>query len=175
MEILNRYSQNIPKTVQQDRPIGTSKLGTPVYADIIFKAGSYEGPIDGQTINFPQVQLQAVLMDVSQAKVIIKTEIAGRNGTVKEYIGLGDYQISISGIITGDNGVRPVQEISDLRKMLNAPVPIQVASSYLQEMGIDSLVVETYDMPELEGGRSYQTFQINCSSDIPQELRLTDV
>ena len=175
METINRYAQNIPKTTNADKPIGTSKLGTPVYSDIIFQAGSYEGPTQGQTISFPQVQLQAVLMTVDQAKVIIKTEIAGRNGTAKEYIGLSDYQISINGIITGDNGVRPTQDISNLKKMLDAPVVIQVASSFLQEMGIDNIVVDSYNLPEMEGGRAYQTFTISCSSDIPQELRIADV
>ena len=59
--------------------------------------------------------------------------------------------------------------------MLDAPVVIQVASSFLQEMGIDNIIVDSYNMPEMEGGRAYQTFTINCSSDTPQELRIADV
>lgn len=174
METINRYSQNIPKNVPRDKAIATSALGTPVYCDITIYGGSYEGATAGQTISFPQINLQSVLISVTQNKVIIKTEIAGRNGTVKEYIGLSDYLVTINGIITGENGVRPRQAIADFVKMLVAPIPIKVASQYLQDMGIDSLCIETYDLPQDEGGYNYQTFQLNCISDLPEEIRIAD-
>ncbi len=59
--------------------------------------------------------------------------------------------------------------------MLDAPVPIPVASEYLNNMGIYYLVVESYELGQEAGGYSYQTFTISTLSDYPQELRLTNV
>ena len=121
------------------------------------------------------MRYEAVIITVAQAKNIVKTEIQGRNGTVKEYIGLGDYEVTINGIITGTNGKRPNDQIQALQKMLDAPIPIEVASAYLQGFGINYLVVDSYEMGEDEGGYAYQKFSISCLSDIQQELQLSNL
>ena len=166
----------IDQTDSRDKELyRSSQLGTPVYTNITFSAGSYESNTPGKTISYGPVTYEAVLITVSQAKKIIKTEIQGRDGTVKEYIGMDDYQVQINGIITGPNGHYPKDDVSALKAILDAPVPIDVACTYLQTLGIDSLVVEQYEMGQQEGGYSYQTFSISCISDVPQELRIANV
>ena len=140
---------------------------------IRFEAGSYEDN-NGNTITFQQLAYKTALVSVGQSKKIIKTEMQGRDGTVKEYIGLDDYAVTVTGIITGENGVAPTQEVIDLKNMLDAPIPIDVVCPYLQNLGIYSLVVESYELPQFEGGVSYQNFTINFSSDIPIALRISE-
>jgi hypothetical protein len=140
---------------------------------IRFEAGSYEDN-NGNTITFQQLSYKTALVSVGQSKKIIKTEMQGRDGTVKEYIGLDDYAVTVTGIITGENGVSPTQEVIDLKNMLDAPIPIDVVCPYLQNLGIYSLVVESYELPQFEGGVSYQNFTINFSSDIPIALRISE-
>jgi hypothetical protein len=166
---------NIPQDVNIDPVLYTSPLGTPVYADITFLAGRYETNTKGVYKEWLELKYAAVLITVTQAKKIIKTEIQGRDGTVKEYIGMDDYVVQVNGVITGSNGQHPADEIANLNKMLVAPIPVDVACAYLQNLNILSLVVESIELAQDAGGRSYQSFSLTCVSDIPQELRITNV
>lgn len=165
----------IDPTVTLDPEIYRSDLGTPVYTNIEFSSGQYETNTKGVFKQFGPMRFEAVLITVSQAKKIIKTDIQGRNGTVKEYIGDDDYAITINGIITGANGQYPIDDVSRLKKILDAPIAIGVSSRFLQNLGIISLVVEEYEISQKEGGYSYQTFSISCISDVPQELKVINV
>lgn len=166
---------NIDQTDNQDEPLYTSALGTPVYSDITFQQGTYSTNTPGVNKTFGPITYQAVLITVSQAKKIIKTEIQGRDGTVKEYIGLDDYSVTINGIITGPNGHYPIDEVSALKAMLDAPIAIDVACTFLQALGIHSMVVDSYTLEQKEGGYSYQTFSISCLSDTAQELQFLNI
>lgn len=167
-----KYS--IPQGGQKDAHISISVLNTPVYSDINFLPKTYTDNAGRQVTTKGQVY-EAVLITVSQAKKIIRTEIQGRDGTVPEYVGMDDYQVVVNGIITKPNGVHPVDEIADLKKMLDAPVAIDVACFYLQNLGIQSLIVLDYTFEQQAGGYSYQTFSITFSSFIPQQLRLNGI
>jgi hypothetical protein len=142
---------------------------------IKFNGSSYPTSIDGQTKSFPDIILKSALISVSQAKQIIKTQIQGRDGSVKEYIGLDDYAISIVGTITSTNNVEPIQDRLDLKAMLDAPISIGVVCPYLNQLGITDVVIESYDLPQQAGGISYQTFSINCISEYANQLRIASV
>jgi len=59
--------------------------------------------------------------------------------------------------------------------MLDAPIALDITCPFLNQLGIQKAVVESYELPQNEGGISYQTFTINLISDIPVELRITGV
>jgi hypothetical protein len=165
----NPYDGKIPDIgyyYLSDYPIATSSLGTPVYTNLVFKGGSYTNSA-GKQSTFADVELQTVLLQVSQAKKIIKTEIQGRDGTVKEYIGMDDYHISVNAIINGSNGYYPAEDVSTLKQILDAPVTIDVACNYLLMLGIKSIVVESYAFEQQAGMYSQQKVSINCISDTP--------
>lgn len=179
----NNPNFSIDNTDNRDQPLNyQSLLNTPIYTNIEFLPGSYETKTKGvfnsfgSTVDGPdRLRYEAVLVTVSQSKKIIKTEIQGRDGTVKEYIGLDDYEVTVNGVITGANGVRPIDQITALKKMLDAPISINVASTSLQLLGINSLVLESYELAEQEGSYSYQTFSLSFISDTQQELELTNL
>lgn len=150
-------------------------LTTPVFTDLEFQSVTYETNIKGRFITTPNIKYYTVLLGVTQAKKIVKTEIQGRDGTVKEYIGMDDYGITINGVITAGNGYSPASDVSQLKQILDAPIPIPVASAYLNNLSITNLVIESYELAQEAGGYSYQTFTINAISDVPVELRLSNV
>jgi hypothetical protein len=156
-----------------DAKLYDSILGTPVYADITLVGGTYTDNITGKAVEFPTLRFDSVILTVDFAARIVKTEIQGRNGTVKEYIGEDDASVSIQGVIVGHNGHYPALEVSSLNEWRKAPVAKAVTSTYLQNLGITNLVVEDCSIPQIAGGYSYQTFTINCISDIPVELKIT--
>lgn len=160
-----------PLNTRSSDYLGTT-LGTPVFADVTLKGGQYTDNITGSVITYPEIKLATVLLTVSFAARIVKTEIQGRDGTVKEYIGQDDAKVSINGIITGRNGHYPAFEVGLLNEWRRAPVSKSVVSAYLQNLGINNLVVESFDIPQIAGGYSYQTFSMECISDAPVELKI---
>lgn len=139
-------------------------------AALKFKGGSYPSDVEGQFITFPDVTLYTALITISQSKKIVRTDIVGRNGQVREYIGMNDYQVNITGTITGENNVRPTSEILNLKKVLDAPCEIEVECEFLNQFGIFNLIIDSADTPQDAGGVSYQTYNINCSSELPANL-----
>lgn len=164
----------LPVSQEPDTPIATSYLGTPVFADLTLKGGQYVDNITGEQVTFEDIRFEAVLISVDFSARIVKTEIQGRNGTIKEYIGEDDAKVGIQGVICGWNGHYPALEVSKLNEWRKAPIAKAAVSSYLQNLGIQSLVVEDCSIPQIAGGYSYQTFSMNCISDIPVELKITN-
>lgn len=149
----------------------TGQLGTAIYEQVTFGGTnqaerSYYG-IDGNIYTVPSMTFDAVLIDVSFPRNIVKTEIQGRNGTVKEYIGEGDPNITFRGVITGKNGQRPSVEIANLKEMIKAPISIPVISNYLNSLDIYYVVFEERSLSLEEGGYSYQAFSLSAIGDSP--------
>jgi hypothetical protein len=175
-----------------DEPIGgLSVLGTPVYSNLKIYGFSFTDnqgnlqtlPNDqygsGQNANTRigsnngHYQLfDSVLITLTQPIRVVKTEIQGRDGTVKEYIGKDDAQLVINIGIFGKNGVYPASEVQKLKRWLDAPLSKKITAWWLNDLGINNIVVTDYTMPQVEGGYSYQLFSINAISDAPVEVPL---
>lgn len=168
----NPYDGKIDQTSFVDPELYKSSLGTPVVTNVVLRGGSYKNT-SGQQIVFNDITLNTVLVTVSQAKKIVMTEIQGYDGTVKEYIGLDDYQVTINGIITGPNGHYPQDEVNALHQLAKAPIAIKVTSRYLQNIDINMLVVKDFFYDQEAGGYSKQNFTLNCVSDAPLILQIT--
>lgn len=160
---------NINQKTFADKPVSVSSLGTPVFSNLQFLADNYTDNY-GKVTSFKTITFDAVIMTVSQSKNIVITQIQGRDGTVKEEIGLGDYIITINGIITGGNGHYPIDEVREFKKMLNANKTLEVVSTYLQNLDVTNLVIKDYEFAQEYGGYSYQRFSITALSDSLQEI-----
>ena len=155
-----------------DKELYKSKLNTSVVSDLTVPAFQYTDPITGTVYDVPELKIYDVLIKTTALKVIIKTYITGLSGSVKEYITSGDNDVVLEGRITGQNGVYPYDEVNALNKLSDAPVAFKVVSSFLQNLDIDSLVCNSIEMNQDEGGYSYQKFTMYCSTDIPVELNI---
>ena len=148
-----------------------SLMGTSVWSNLIFPAGTYE-TLEGDEIEFDEIVFNSALLSVNQSKNIITTNVQGRNGSVKEYVSDGDFAISISGVLTGAGAdIYPEIEAINIIEILKAPVSLKVESEFLNFFGIDEIVVTGYSMPQVSGSRNTQPFQINALSDEALELK----
>lgn len=156
-----------------------SWLGTPVYDLLRIPAFSYTDN-NGQQVNIgAAIDFETVLLEVSQTKNIVTTAVQGRNGTVKEYISEGDYQISITGVISSKfNNVAPFESdityVNSVFAMLKANVAIPVACNFLDMFQINSMVVLDYKFNQIEGARNTIGFSMNCLSDEPYEIKYSE-
>lgn len=148
-----------------------SKFGLPMFDVLLFNAVNYTSN-DGKEISVPNFSMGAALCDVTMTRNIVKTQIAGRNGTVKEYMSDGDYQINIKGVLSSlYQNVAPKDSMNQLLGFCNAPVNFNVTSNFLGYFGIYTVVVEDYSFNQLEGKRNVISFELHCSSDMPIEIK----
>ena len=163
----NPYAGRIDQTDTADKGLGyNSPLGTPVIVDLTLKGGFYKDNA-GKLVSFNDIVLLNVLVNVSQSKKIVCTEIPGMDGTIKEYIGMGDYELSIVGALDGPNGHYPIDEVNTLHQICKASVPVDVVSRHLLNFDIYSIVIKDFSYDDEPGGYSSQRFSIQAVSDVP--------
>ena len=155
-----------------DKPLYMSELGTPVYDDVTFESVTYTDAVTGKQNTTPQIKLQAILIDVTFPRKLVKTEIQGRDGVVTEYIGEGSPTVTFRGVITAKNGVMPDIAVANLLFLITAPVPIKVTSRYLNNLDIYTVIFEDRTFGQEEGSHSYQPFTLNAYSEKPLELQI---
>jgi hypothetical protein len=168
-----------PEPSDDPIPDYLSMLGTPVYANLQFlktsgtSADNSLGVGEQNGNSEVLLTIDTVMMNVNQSKNIVRTPIAGRDGTVKEYISDGDFDISISGrLVTPYANVYPREEVNILFELLSLKKQIPVASDFLLLFNIDSIVVLNYTITEVEGSRNQVEFSINALSDKAEEIIL---
>ena len=159
-----------------------SYLGTPVFSNLEIPAGQYKN-LKGEVIPFDGIRIDTVLFDVSIEKNIVRTPINGRDGTVKQYISLGDYAISCQGILIGssdavnsgfdvdETNIVPELEIRKLNEIMRVPQEIEVVSEFLDFFDISTVVIEGANFSQREGFRDSIYFSLGMLSDAPIELK----
>ncbi len=141
----------------------TTYLGTPVFADIILANQAEDR----------KIQLIASVVEVSQSKIIERTTVRGRNGTVKEYWSMDDYSVRIRGaLIDPRPDYYPKDVVDTLQLLLAEPESLKVVSRFLQLFGIYEITVSNYTFLPIEGKTNVQFFDIQAYSDEPEELVL---
>jgi hypothetical protein len=147
------------------------KFGLPVFDEIFFEAINYTSN-DGKEIKVPNFSMGTALCSVNMTRNIVKTVVAGRNGTVKEYMSDGDYGINIKGVLASlYQNAPPKDSINQLLGFCNCPQEFRVASNFLNYFGIYSIVIESYNFDQSEGQRNVVPFELNCLSDTPPEIK----
>lgn len=149
----------------------TNFFGTQVITSLEIEPFKYNDLNGAQISILRGVKVDAVVMTVTQSKNIITTPIQGRNGSVKEYVSDGDYQIEIEGVLATRDNSYPIDDVNNLIQILKAPVAIKMVSKYLAHFGISDVVVTGYEMPQATGYENMQQFRISGLSDKPLELQ----
>lgn len=172
MALINIKNQ-IPKSfddISFEESIGVSQLGTLLFDDITFPAGSYK-TLEGVIVEYEKLQLQSVLMIVGQSKNIVKTQISGRNGTVKEYNNDGDYQIALQANINELENVFPAEQIQAFQEIKKVPESIPILSKILNSFfEIDNVVIEDFSLNP-QTGKGNVIIDIKLESDLPFDVK----
>ena len=155
--------------------VKNGKLGQPIFDEFSFLADNvnrltYEMPSEygkNTVIIAAPFTFETALIEINQTKNIVKTSIAGLNGTVKEYMSNGDFIVNLKGVIVGDvANQRPDRnDLNALIAFLNAPLAIPINCSFCEEFKINSVVIESYRFGQREGARNIIDIEINMISD----------
>lgn len=119
------------------------------------------------------------VVTVTQEKHIVRTTLVGLNGTIKEYICNGDYDISISvGIVAVDSNGQIVDEypkegIRKVREFLNENKAVEVTSAFLSIFGIGRMVVTRFSLKQ-ETASNRQTIEVRALSDEDYVIKSTE-
>lgn len=113
----------------------------------------------------PQVTIQG--SNVLVKKQVSKGEV---RGTIKERWSQGDYNISIRGILMGEGGKYPSDDVKKLRSFCEAG-KILVKSPQMELFSINQIVVESWDIP-FTAGQANQAYTISAVSDDIYKLLL---
>ena len=113
----------------------------------------------------PQVTIQG-------SNVLVKKQVqkGAVRGTIKERWAQGDFRISISGILMGEDGRYPSEDVKRLRSFCEAG-KILVKSPQMELFSINQIVVEDWAMP-FTAGQANQAYTINAVSDDIYKLLL---
>lgn len=122
---------------------------------------------------------------ISNSKTIIRTPLAERKGTVKEEFNTDDYKITIKGfLIDKEQRLFPEDDLLKLKGFFetNSRVFLDNALSniFLEEQGLPedeqyAVVVTSFDLPEVEGGRKHvRPFVLQLESDYVFTLEVED-
>jgi hypothetical protein len=148
-----------------------SKFGLPVFDDILFEQVKYTSNDGAEVTVFP-FSMGTALCEVSQSRNIVATSVAGRNGTVKEYISDGDFMITIRGVLASlYQNVPPKDSMNQLLGFCEAPVSFNVTSNFLAYFNVLTLVIKDYKFNQMEGQRNVIGFELSCMSDTPFEIK----
>lgn len=113
------------------------------------------------------------MVDVSFSKRIKETEIVHQEritGTVTEIISQGSPQVTIRGMLIGENGKYPYEELERLQALYERNESLEVSSRYFNALGIQNLVIKSLDHIRTEGYPDMHGFRIQARGDEPIEL-----
>lgn len=151
----------------------TNMFGLPVFMQVSF--GKVEG--SAERMAFYGLTLLDPLVTVDEPFNIIKTPITGRRGTVKEYIGKGDYGVTIRGILATDIRAEdrmayPLIPVREMEQLANLGVAVPVSGHLHEVYGISNLIIENVRYESLPGFVNLQAYELQCLSDNPIEIDL---
>lgn len=172
-----------------DIPDAFSKFGTPYFDTLILEAPnyntySYDSFLKKYTVqaniltgNFEingksAIKIDGCIMDISQTRNITQTQIAGRDGSVNEFINNDDYSITIRGYFdSGEPDTYPTKEVGYLSALLKAPISVKCHSNFLNIFEISELVFTNYNFFQQTGLRNIQYFELTAMSEIPFQIQ----
>lgn len=122
--------------------------------------------------------LSDAVATVSREKRIVSTALTGMDGTVKEYINDGDWDVKM---VVGVQAVRdgviadewPGDELRELCRYLDEPGALRVHSAFLEIFGITRMVVKSRSVAQTTD-QNYQAVMISGVSDEEYEIYSTD-
>lgn len=117
--------------------------------------------------------LRNAIVTLSQHRKIVTTDVQGMDGTVKEYINNGDYELTVQGTLAVPGYNFPKDAINELRAYMEARVPIPIVSSYLNSMNIYDIVITEWSL-QWAGYINAVPYKFTALSDMPIELVLNE-
>lgn len=125
-----------------------------------------------------ELVMNDAVVALTRARNIVTTAMVGMNGTVKEYINDGDYQLNIMvGVQALKDGVivdeYPTEGIQNLRKYFDESKSIEVQSKFLELFDIHNIVIKEFNVVQATES-NYQPISITALSDTDYNVYSTE-
>jgi hypothetical protein len=176
---LSGFKPEILEEVTYEDALRKSLYGTPIIFPVLFKGGTYKVYQDrtGKIVDeeFEDLWLPATTMvDFGRSKNIIKTNMLGNEGTVKEVYGFDDWQVRIRILcIKGEFSARKyVDKLNNFNRIIK---PISVEGSLFSAKSIDSIVIESLEEKSVEGSPNVIPIELSCVSDEAMEITINNL
>lgn len=175
---MSQINKETPSWDGHGGEIKTLDLSVPV-ADKSYWEGRYA--LTELTIKKPDGEILVIndaTVSISRAKNIVKTALVGLDGTIKEYISNGDYDIQINvGIIAVENGVivdeYPEEGVRTVRKFLEINEAVEIQSIFFDIFDISRVVITNLSIKQ-ETASNRQTIEIKALSDEDYEIKCNE-
>ena len=145
--------------------LGGNVLGQPLFMPVAFD-------VEGEILLLPNEPT----LQISVKKVIIKTQLAGskREGTVKELISIDDYELTLRGIALNSTQKRvyPEDDIYKIHELFRKNKSVGIKCGLTALLGIDKVVIESFDLPTMVGVQHAQAYELKMVSDADWILTL---
>ena len=170
-EVYNTYFQGTYTIPPKEPTSGVTVLGTPISENWagreVFLPVRFEW--DGRVLNIPCCTIRA-----TNKKVIVKTVVSERKGTVKEQFNIGDWVFSIKGVLIGVGNNLPDVDMIALRDIYESTKPVALRNA-ISDLFLDlscRVSVESLEFPEVEGKTlRHRPFTLTCESDFVETLK----
>jgi hypothetical protein len=143
----------------------------------------YKKDVMGRDVFMPVtlagMRLNYCWVRVTGKKRIVDTPLTERRGSVKEFVSMDDYKISIKGFFIGHKGEFPEADIAQWKDTMEVNEAIEI-SSVLTDIflltpehgGQDRVVVEDFELMDNQGIEHVRGYQISLVSDQIFELEI---
>lgn len=150
-----------------------SQFGTPIFGSFKVAAGTYKAYDDNDKLSDVQVDEfefpVASIVEFSRRKGTVVTETIGGKGSVKEIMGLSDWNVSIRGLIVQDdsrNNYRAVvEQQKQLDKLNEVAGAIKVEGKLFFERDIHHILIQELRYTPVQGKPGLVQYEIDALSD----------
>ncbi len=154
----------------------------PDYSDLPDNAPGQNGGLglaapSGSLGILKQIYLPYPVISIRSSKTIIQTPLTERRGTVKEFININDYEITIKGFVINKTNDYPEETLSILRDLNELGEAVQVACPALDlflkrpgRKGSDHVVISSFNVIENRGVKNVRPYEMTLISDEPFNL-----
>lgn len=123
------------------------------------------------------IEIDACTVSINLSKIIIKTPVSERAGTIKECFSLDDYRFNIKGFLIDKNRRFPENQINMLKQIFESTDPVYLHGGY-PELFLDAscrVAISNLDFPEVQGKSPWiRPFSLTCETDTIEDLIIKD-
>lgn len=181
------WGQQISKRLVRFSEIGPNRGGRGIsgtaMGEPVTDVGYWEGrwvlcPLRIESESGDGMTIADAVTAVNREHRIVSTALTGRDGTVKEYVNAGDWNVSfVLGLQHVEGGEIkdewPGDEVRELRKLLERKEALRVYSEFLDAMNIGRIVIRSYLLRQMTEG-NYQVVEVSAVSDEDYEIFSND-
>ena len=131
---------------------------------LVILAGSYLDE-DDNVIDYEGINIDTVLLSVGFANELAITELTRGQGSVIEYVSRRNRVITASGNVHFSDKASMLRGIKALRRTLEVPDSLAHASDFLTAMGVERLVVDKFDISQVEGYEAMVVLSVDFIED----------